>query len=145
MQGNYTPDVGNQLAATALQSWPIASGSNLTLAETAIGMQGNNTGMQIGTVYIVPTAAVTASDSTFWTITVGKRTAGGSRSTIATATTKTSASGGTGSWTAFVPVAIPVSAGAYLAPGDVVTLQIAVTSTPGTFPASQLEIFVAVE
>ena len=144
MQVNNLSDVGLTLAATAVQSWPIPSGSNLNLAETAIGQQGAANAIAVGSVTIVPTGTVTASDSTFWTITVAKRTAGGSPTTIASATTKTSGSGGTGNWAAFTPVKLTVVAGAFLAAGDVCTLTIAVTSTPGTFPASQLEVFTTV-
>lgn len=144
MQVDYTPDVGNTLAATALQSWPIAAlAAGTDLAETVIGLQGSTAGMNIASVQVVPSASLTASDTLFRTITVAKRTAGGSPTTIATATTKTSGSGGTGNWTAFVPVVIPLSTGAFIAAGDVVTLTIAHASTGTAVPASQLEIFVA--
>lgn len=72
--------------------------------------------------------AVTASDSTYATVTVATRSAGGSPTTVAVMTTKTSGSGGTGNMTAFVPYAMTVTT-LILAAGDVLTLAIAKAST----------------
>lgn len=145
MQVNSLSDVGLTVAATGLQSWPIAAlGTNTDLAEVAIGMQGLANAIAVGSVFIAPTAALTSNDSSFYTITLSKRTAGGSPTTIASATTKTSGGGGTGNWTAFTPVALTVPAGAFVSARDVLTLSILHTGTPGAggaIPASQLELF----
>lgn len=72
--------------------------------------------------------AVTASDSTYATVTVSTRSGAGGASTVAVMTTKTSGSGGSGSLVAFVPVAMTVTT-TILAAGDVLTLSIAKAST----------------
>lgn len=146
MQQNYTPDVAKAVAAMAAQSWQktAADGAAATAtAETVIGGQGPAAGFKLDSVQFFPAAALTADDTNFATITVTKRTAGGSTVTIATATTKTSASGGTGNWTAWSPVTIPVSAGASVAAGDLVSVAITKSGTGVVVPQGQLEIFPA--
>lgn len=148
MQGNYTPDVANALAATEIKSFSVAAlTAGTDLAETVLGAIGPSAGLQIGKVTITPTlagGALTASDTLFVTFTLNKRTAAGSPVVIASGTTKTSGSGGTGSWVAWTPVSIPVVAGAAVAPGDVITLAITHASSGTAVPVSVLELFTSV-
>jgi hypothetical protein len=73
---------------------------------------------------IRPDAALTADDTNFDTITVSTRTSsGGSKTTLGSITTKTAGSGGTGNWTAFVDVTIPITGSAVLAAGMEITCE----------------------
>lgn len=148
MQVNYTPDVGLTLAATEIKSFGIAAlTAGTDLLETVIGAIGPANGIAIGKATITPTlaaGALTASDTLFVTITINKRTAAGSPVVIASVTTKTTGSGGSGNWVAWTPVNIPVVAGATVAAGDIITIAITHASTGTAVPVSVLEIFSAV-
>ena len=64
-----------------------------------------------------------------------------SGATVATHTTKTAGAGGTGSWTAFVGVSLPVTAAnAAVVPGGCVTFAFAKASTGTDVPVGVLEI-----
>lgn len=129
--------------------WPKAAADGAAgnaTAETAIGVVGPGpVNIAIGQVNIHPSAALTADNSNFATITVAKRTAGGGAVTIATATTKTAGGGGTGNWVAWTPLVIPASAGASLAPGDAITVTIAKSGTGVVVPQLWLAGFPATE
>ena len=117
------------------------------MPETSLGAIGVTSGLQIGKVTVTPQvvgSTLTASATVFTTITVSKRTAGGAPVTIAQATTNLTANGGTGNWVAWVPVNIPVIAGAAVADGDVITVLTTHASNGTQIPASLLEIFPAV-
>lgn len=146
MNVNNPNDVGLAVAAQEFKSFIIAAlGAAVDLAETPIGVCGPAAGVAVGAVIINPgPGTLTASDTLFRTITVSKRTAGGSPVTIATGTTKTAASGGTGNWVAWTPVVIPTVAGATLAASDSVSVAITHASTGTAVPASVLEIFTGV-
>jgi hypothetical protein len=148
MQSNYPPSIANNVAELApVFRWAFAGdgggGAATPVAEVALGTVGPGPeGIPLGSVLISPSAALTASDTNYATITVSKRTAGGSPVTIATATTKTSGGGGTGSWAAWTNVTIPAVAGAFVTPGDVITVSTAKASSGVVLPALTLEGFV---
>jgi hypothetical protein len=76
-------------------------------------------------VFVEPSAAVTASDTNYATVLVSRRDAsGGNRATIVSATTRTSGSGGTGSWTAFGRVSLGSLSNTSLAEGQKVTIEV---------------------
>lgn len=89
--------------------------------ETSIGRVGQSG--EVTTVYAVPDGALTADDTDYVVITVGKRTSGGARTKVAESTTQTSGSGGTGDWTAFDPVPIEIDS-AEVSEGDALTLEV---------------------
>jgi hypothetical protein len=73
-------------------------------------------------VFVEPTAALTASDLNYATITLARRDAGGgNKATVATQTTQTT---GTGNWTAFGPVSLGSLSTTALTDGQKVTLEI---------------------
>lgn len=140
MQKNYTPDVGDAVIAQGFFNYPVpAITAGTPLAEVVVDMQGRNVGCGVAEIdLIVSGAGVTASDTNFATITVSKRTNGGAPVTLATATTKTSGSGGLGNITAFVPTKIPLSGSPVVSAADVVTVTVAHTGSGVSIPASQL-------
>jgi hypothetical protein len=79
-------------------------------------------------VTIAPAHSLTANDTNFATITVRKRDAGGTGpTTVATAQTTTSGAGGTGNWSPFAEVPVPLSgtpADLQLTAGQELTVQI---------------------
>lgn len=95
----------------------------------------------IKAIRYVPDAALTASDTVYATLTVAQRNAAGTsvNASFGVVTTKTSGSGGSGNWTAFVPVALTL-AGSALAAGDILTIAIAKASTGTAVPAGSLQI-----
>lgn len=90
-------------------------------------------------VRFVPDAALTANDTNYATLTAQKRDgAGGAGSTIGSQTTKIT--GGSGNWTAHVPVALTPSAPVAMAAGNVLTLDIAKTAAGVVVPAGYVEV-----
>ncbi len=89
-----------------------------------------------------PTGALTAHNTTYATINVSSRTStGGSGSVIATVNTKITV--GTGDWTAFQPVTIPVTAAnAVVAAGGGITYDISKASTGVTVPSGFFRILI---
>ena len=75
--------------------------------------------------------AVTASDTTYATVTVESYdSAGSTHTSIGSLTTKTSGGGGSGNITAFKPVAVPVTAANAIVPaGGCITVALAKAST----------------
>lgn len=94
---------------------------------------------QAGTVtevYYVPDAALTADNSNYATLTVGRRDAGGARTTIASRTTQIT---GSGDWTQYSPVALTISAASLTAAGtQALTFEITKTGTGVAVPAGAL-------
>jgi hypothetical protein len=150
MQANYPSSLANAIASVALVDSPVIAGqtAGTDTAETYCGMVGpgsDGTGAPVGSVYLVPiSAGLTASDTLYDTITVTKRTAGGATVTIASATTKTTGSGGTGSWTQYKPVPLTVVAGATLAGLDEVGVAVTHASTGTTYPSFAICVFPSV-
>lgn len=98
--------------------------------------------IKITAIAYVPDATLTASDTTYATLTVAQRNAAGAsvNSSFAVVTTKTGASGGSGNWSAFTPVALAL-AGSAMSAGDILTIAIAKASTGVVVPAGQLVIY----
>lgn len=108
-------------------------------AEVPIGTvpEGSNVGAL--TVEFVPAAALVADANNYATLLVQKRTAGGAAVTVASITTKPTANGGSGNWTAWVPVTVTVDATKLpLADGDVLTFSIAKSGTGVVVPIGML-------
>lgn len=144
MQVNYTPDVGNTLAATEIKSFGFAggtAGAASDIAESVVGLIGATTGIALSKVTITPNSTLTASDTLFVTFTIAKRTAAGSPVTVASMTTKTSGSGGSGNWAAWTPVSVPIVAGSTFAANDVITVTATHASTGTAVPQFALELF----
>lgn len=136
---NYPPAMADAFLGVPCQAWQkaAADGAAATAtAETPIGQCGAAT--TISAIRYVPQAALTGNDTANATLLIQKRTGAGAPSTVASLTTTVA----NGNWSAFVPVTIPVSAGAVLA-GDVLTITISKAGTGVVVPAGQLEIFQA--
>lgn len=116
------------------------------LAETSIGILGPGpTAVAVGNVLLHPSAALTASNSAYATFTVSKRTAGGAAVPIASMSTQLLGTGvGSGNWTAWKTVPFTVVAGAFLSPGDVVTLQVLGTGGGEVIPQFYLGGFTTI-
>lgn len=103
-------------------------------AETPLG--SIQVATTLSAIKITPLAALTANDTDKATILIQKRTGAGAATTVATLVTNLAG----GSWVAFVPKAIPISAGAVLA-GDVLTLSITKGGAGVIVPISSIEAF----
>lgn len=93
----------------------------------------------ISAVEFVPSAALTADDTNFATITVARRRAGTS-ATIATLATTTA---GTGSWVAWISEVAASLTNATLAADDVITFAIAKSGTGVVVPSGTLFLTIA--
>lgn len=90
-------------------------------------------------IELVPAAALTADDTDYATITVRKRDgAGGAASVIASVTTKIT--GGSGNWTAFVPVSLGTITNADLLAGDILTVEITKAASGVAIPIGYLRV-----
>lgn len=106
-------------------------------SEIAVGVAPNKS--KLVKAYYLPGSALTADDADYATITVSRYTAaGGSKTTIATITTETTGGGGTGNWTAKVPVTITLSADTDIAAGALVTYEVAKAGSGVALPAGSL-------
>lgn len=106
-----------------------------TTAETAVAMSVQKG--KLVKAYYVPAGAVTAHDTNYATITVSRYTAaGGSKTTVASITTKIT--GGSGNWTAFVPVEITLATDTALEAGACLTYEIAKAASGVQLPAGSL-------
>jgi hypothetical protein len=115
---------------------PVAALTNVqTLSETPNGYVPSTQGGNVVSAVYIPTGALTASNSAYATISVFKRTAGGAGVLLAAVTTQIA--GGSGNWTAWVPVSIPVVA-APVSAGDVLTCTITQTGGGVAVPSGQL-------
>lgn len=111
-------------------------------AETVIGYVKD--AGKVVSIYLSTPVGVTADNTNNATFTVGRRTAGGSRTTIGTLTTNVAQ----GNLTAFSPVALTLTAAnVQLAAGDVLTLQLAKASSGVAIAAAtaQADVTVIVE
>lgn len=114
-----------------------AAASTVT-AETAFHKAGSFA-RKIAKIEFVPSAALTANDTNFATLIVGKRSAaGGARTTLKQVTT--AIAGGTGNWTAFVAVDFGVLTVSSLAAGDSITLEITKAAAGVAVPAGVLKV-----
>lgn len=153
-------NLGNQfetagmLAEIELVGWAKASADTPTTqdagaAETAIGTIGPGpVNIPIATVTFQPTGTLTASDTQNAIISVYKRNApdggGGTTQTLlASASTFTPGlDGGTGSWSPFTLVNFTVVSGAFVSPGDVITVAIVKNGLTGvSVPSGNLSLF----
>lgn len=106
-----------------------------TTAEAAVAMTVQKG--KLVKAYYVPAGAVTAHDTNYATITVSRYTAaGGSKTTVASITTKIT--GGSGNWTAFVPVEITLATDTALEAGACLTYEIAKAASGVQLPAGSL-------
>lgn len=106
-------------------------------AEIPVGVAVNAS--KLVKAYYLPGAALTADDTDYATITVSRYTAaGGSKTTIASLTTETTAGGGTDDWTAKVPVALTLSASTDIAAGALITYEVAKEGSGVALPAGSL-------
>lgn len=149
---NYLPELANLVVASGILQWPKASAdpsATTTTGETAIDVIGGGSyQIPIGSCSFHPASTLTASNTAYASISVYKRNGylsdGGTTQTLLAQTTTaiTAADAGTdaatGSWYAWTPVTIPVAAGAYLSPGDAVTVAIAKTGAGVVVPQGEL-------
>ena len=106
-----------------------------TTAEAAVAMTVQKG--KLVKAYYVPAGAVTAHDTNYATITISRYTAaGGSKTTVASITTKIT--GGSGNWTAFVPVEITLATDTALEAGACLTYEIAKAASGVQLPAGSL-------
>lgn len=102
-------------------------------AETAIGYSAE--AATLTSVRFVPAAALTANNTNYATLTVSKRSSsGGSKTTVAQVTTQIT---GSGNWTQWAAVDVPISAAA-IAAGDSLTYEISKTAGGVAVPAGRL-------
>lgn len=92
-------------------------------------------------VTIEPAATLTASDTNYATITASRRdAAGANRVTVASMTTQTAGSGGTGSWTLFGTVALGTLSNTSIAEGEKLPIEITKTGLGVAVPVMMLQI-----
>lgn len=123
---------------------PVAAlAATVDLTDTPVSLISPNGGGLVLSVYVVPSAALTADDTNFRTITLNKSTAGAASVAIASLTTKTTVGGGTGNWAAKVPLLLTFSLSpALVAPLDVLTLTTLHAAAGTAIPAFQLVAFI---
>lgn len=141
-------EVAMLAAEIGIFEYPNAAGFGAgNLSETAIGILGPGPqAVAIGTVLLHPSAAVTASNSAYTTISINKRTAGGAGVLIASVSTQLSGTGvGSGNWVAWTTVPFTVVSGAYLSPGDVITFTAVGTGGGVTVPQFYLGGFTSIK
>ncbi|MDQ4108375.1 MAG: hypothetical protein M3138_06155 [Actinomycetota bacterium] len=92
-------------------------------------------------VFVEPAGAVTASDTAYATVVVARRDAtGGGKVTVASRTTQTSGSGGTGNWTAFSTVSLGSLTNTSLTEGQKLTIEVTKTGVGITLPILIVQI-----
>lgn len=98
---------------------------------------------RVTSIEYVPAAALTANDTDYVTITIRKRDgAGGAAATVATLTTKIT--GGSGDWTAFVPVSLGTITNGDLLVGDLLTIEITKAASGKVVPIGFLRVKTAI-
>jgi hypothetical protein len=138
---NYGFEMGMVTVETPLFGYPKQSADGsaaATTAETPIGIIGAGTvGIALAAISIHPSAALTADNTNNATITVNKRTvaAPGTPVALAIATTSIAGANSTGNWVAFTTFNMTLVAGAFLAPGDEITVVITKGGTGVVIPA----------
>lgn len=97
----------------------------------------------VQSVQYTPAAALTSNDTNFATLQVRLRNADGSDGgLVASETTETAPTGGSGNWTAFLAVSIPLLAGAtlLLTDGESLTFEITKAAAGVVVPAGSLKV-----
>ena len=114
-----------------------AAAATLT-AEQAVYRNGSGVERTISAVRFIPSAALTADNTNYATLTVAKRdAAGGNATTVASVTTEIT---GSGDWTAFAAVDFGTIVSAALPDGWALTVAIAKAGSGVAVPAGQLEV-----
>src|ERR1700722_5582485 len=146
--------IGTTVAEMPVAAWKklgADDGGPGNQAETPVGVIGPGpTNIPIGAVQFTPNAALTASNTAEAVISVYKRNTpdggGGTNQTlIASIGTATTNDGGSGNWCPYIIVPHKVVAGAFVSPGDTITVAITKVSTGTVVPAGQLAIFNTVQ
>lgn len=119
-------------AEIGLFEYPQQVALSATQAEVPIGILGPGPmNVAIGSVQIHPAATFASSDANYWQFQVFKRTAGGAGVQIAQGSSSaTIANPFTGGLTAWKASALTVTAGATLAPLDVITVVVTKVGAP---------------
>ncbi len=92
-------------------------------------------------VFVEPAAALTASDTNYATIVVSRRDAGGgNKVTVASKTSQTSGSGGTGNWTAFGTVSLGSLSNTTVGEGKKLTIEVTKTGLGVALPVLIVQI-----
>lgn len=154
---NSTSEIGFAFAEMGLVQWAKTAADTTATqdagtAETAIGIIGPGpASIEISAVQFNPAAALTASDTQNAIIKVFKRNApdggGGTTQTLlATAATFTPGKdGGTGNWNPWTPVNFTMASGAYVSPGDCITLTITKNGVTGvSVPQGELNLYTSI-
>ena len=132
---NYGFEMGMITVETPIFGYPkqAADGAAGTAtAETPVGIIGPGTvAIALAAVQIHPSSNLTADNSNFATITVNKRTAAAPGTPVALAVAATTIAGAnsTGNWTAFTTFNMTLVAGAFVSPGDEITVAITKSGT----------------
>jgi hypothetical protein len=151
---NFAPDLG----AYVVEAEPVVAwqkGADTLLSADAAVPVGEFAARVIGPgpaqialskCQFFPAAGVTSSDSAYATINVYKRTlpqadGGTTQTKVATQLTKTAADGGSGDWVAWQAVSLQVVSGAFVSPGDVLTIETTKTGAGVSLPAGALSCF----
>jgi hypothetical protein len=127
---NYGFEMGMVTVETPLFGYPKQTqdtAAGTATAETPIGIIGPGTvGIALAAIQIHPSSALTADNTNNATITVFKRTsaAPGTPVALAVATTSITGANATGNWVAFTTFNMTLVAGAFVSPGDEITLSI---------------------
>jgi hypothetical protein len=160
MNGNYLPEVAGNLSQRDLTAWThaaeAAGSSDAATAELTIGQVGPGPwAVPIASCSFLPSAALTGSNTNFASITVWKRTPLADSSTTKTMIAQSATAipppgdagvdAATGSWTIWTPVPIAVVAGAYVSPGDAITVQIDKTGTGTSVPQGRLACYATIQ
>lgn len=139
--GHNVQEICNQLGANAsfnaefnvVHQVAGDAAASTTTAETAIAYF--KTAQTLSRLVVVPTGAVTASDTVYATITVAVRDgAGGAAATVATLITNVA----TGSWVAFTPKTMGALTNASIPAGGVLTYAVAKASTGTQLPSFKI-------
>jgi hypothetical protein len=128
---------------TGLFEWPKSSADGAAATatpETSVGLVGPGPqAIPVGTCQFHTSAALTANSANFATITIFKRTNGGSATTLASLSTTTT------NWNAFTNIAIPLAATPeFVSPGDSITVAITKSGTGVIVPQGQLACFTTI-
>jgi hypothetical protein len=157
---NNTNEIGSQLAEQGVfawnKNWSDGADSGGSLAEVIVdGIGPGPINIPIAQCQFITAAALTASQTTYATITVYKRPGnnpdgGVAAVVIAAASTTTNQldaaadAASTGSWFAWQNIIVPASANAFVSPGDVITVAITKTSTGVGVPQGVLTCYTTI-
>ncbi|KYG11401.1 hypothetical protein BE21_57465 [Sorangium cellulosum] len=126
MEAKYTKTAADAQGSDGLTAFPISG--PMPAAATIIA------------AWYVPVSTLTANDTNYATLTVSTYSLGGSLvGTVVQSTTRTSGSGGTGSWTARAPVSLAITS-ASVSEGQHLEFSITKTGTGIAVPAGLLVV-----